>query len=93
MGQVQDQVGVTEGNVMKIEEVKKSENRLVDVAQQDAIFDGRPNFASLYDVINKLNQHAAGGTPKDLERIKKQGKMENPKRYRVQLHLYVEELE
>ena len=40
----------------------------VDIVEQSAIFDGKPEFSlPLAAVIGLLNFHAHGGTPKDLQ--------------------------
>lgn len=65
---------------------------LIHIMEQDAVFDGAPDFMPLGAVINLLNYKSYGGTQKDLEEAKSLGEMDNPKRYRVQLHLYIEEL-
>jgi len=65
----------------------------VDIVEQSAIFDGKPEFSvPLAAVINLLNFHAFGGTPGDLEDAKMEGDMTDPRRYRVTLRLDCEEL-
>ena len=68
-----------------------SKKELKEVLEQDAIFDGKPKLIPLGALMNLQNWYAEGGTPHDMRQAK--GYMKNPKRYRIQLHLYVEELE
>lgn len=67
--------------------------KLIEIVQQDAIYDGEPQLMPLGALVNLLNYHASGGTPKDLDEAKSSGEFKSPKRYRVQLHLYVGEVE
>jgi len=68
------------------------DKKLIEIMEQDAVFDGKPDFMPLGAVINLLNYNAYGGTPNDLQEAKDTGELENPKRYRVQVHIYAEEL-
>ena len=65
----------------------------VDIVEQTAIFDGRPEFSlPLTAVVNLLNFHSFGGTPDHMKEALADESIDNPKRYRVSLHLYCEEL-
>ena len=65
----------------------------VDIVEQTAIFDGRPEFSlPLAAVVNLLNFHSFGGTPNDMKKVLADKSICNPKKYRVSLHLYCEEL-
>ncbi|MCG7945816.1 MAG: hypothetical protein N0C84_05660 [Candidatus Thiodiazotropha taylori] len=70
-----------------------AEKKLVEIAEQNAIFDGKPDFMPMGAVISLLNYNAYGGTRADLREAIEYEEMDNPKRYRVQLHLYIEELD
>jgi hypothetical protein len=66
--------------------------KLIEIMEQDAVFDGKPDFMPLGAVVNLLNYNSYGGTPSDLQEAIDTQEMDNPKRYRVQIHVYVEEL-
>lgn len=67
-----------------------NDKSLIGSVEQTAIYDGEPEFIPMPALIDLLNYHSDGGTPSDLEQAKRY--MKNPKRYRVQLRLYVEEI-
>lgn len=70
-----------------------SEKVCVDIVEQCAIFDGKPEFSlPLAAVVNLLNFHSFGGTPCDMEEATRDKDIDNPKRYRVTLRLDYEEL-
>ena len=65
---------------------------IIDIVEQHAIYDGKPNLQPLGMAINMLNYHAFGGSPNDLIEAKKDRSLENPKRYKVKLTLSIEEV-
>lgn len=70
-----------------------SEKVCVDIVEQSAIFDGKPEFSlPLAAVVNLLNFHGYGGTPKDLQEAIEDPSISDPRRYRVTLRLDYEEL-
>ena len=78
---------------MFIVECDMSEKVCIEIVEQTAIFDGRPEFSlPLAAVVNLLNFHSFGGTTNDLKEALADKSIDNPKRYRVSLHLYCEEL-
>ena len=64
---------------------------IIEVVEQAAIFDGKPNLYPLSAAISLINHNAYGGTLKDLQEAKEDGLL-NPKRYNVRLVLSIEEL-
>ena len=70
-----------------------SEKICVDIVEQTAIFDGRPEFSlPLCAVINLLNFHSFGGTPNDMKEVLQDKSIKDPKRYKVTLSLHCEEI-
>jgi len=63
-----------------------SKNKLITVMEQEAIFDGKPDFMPMSALINLLNHNSWGDDDDTSDLV-------NPKRYKVQLHLYVEEVD
>jgi len=69
------------------------EKTCVDIVEQCAIFDGKPDFSvPLSAAINLLNFYSFGGTPDDMDVAVKDKNIDNPKRYKVTLRLDYEEL-
>jgi len=71
------------------------EKRIYSVTEQDAIFDGEPDFMPQGAVMNLLNYNSAGGTAEDYEEViccPDDYGMENPKRYRVTMVIHVQEI-
>lgn len=62
-----------------------------EIVEQDAIFDGEPDFLPLSAAISLMNHNSYGGTEGDLVWALSEG-MEKPKRYKVRLILEVEEI-
>jgi hypothetical protein len=67
-----------------------SKKQIIDVVEQSAIFDGKPDFPPLSMAIYLMNHYSFGGSPQDLAAAANE--LENPKRYKVRLILEVEEL-
>lgn len=64
------------------------------VMQQDAIFDGRPEFVDVSLVMNVLNHNSFGGTKKDLLEMRASPQdfpaRHGLKRYKVTICVYAE---
>lgn len=68
-----------------------SKMKLAEIAEQDAVFDGEPDFMPIGAVMNLLNYNAYGGTWADQAEARESGDMNNPIRYRVRVTVeYVE---
>ena len=69
------------------------EKECIDIVEQMAIFDRKPQFSlPLAAVINLLNFHSFGGTPSDMKEVLQDKSIKDPKRYKVTLSLYCEEI-
>ncbi len=66
--------------------------QLVDVWEQNAVFDGKPDFMPGSLVMNVLNHNAYGGTRSDAKEAAENGEMANPKLFRVRVKVEVEEI-
>jgi hypothetical protein len=65
----------------------------VDIVEQNAVFNGKPEFSlPLAAAINLLNFHGFGGTPKDMQKAIEDPCVSDPRLYRVTLRLDYEEL-
>lgn len=67
---------------------------LEHVMQQDAIFDGRPEFVDVSLVMNVLNHNSFGGTKRELLEMRANPinypNMHGLKRYKVTICVYAE---
>jgi len=61
-----------------------------DIIEQNAIFDGEPDFLPFAACLYLLNHNSFGGTPKDFKEAKEE--LDNPRRYRVRLTLEYEDI-
>ena len=66
--------------------------KLMDVWEQNAVFDGEPDFMDGSLVMNVLNHNAYGGTRKDVENAAETGEMARPKLFRVRVTIEAEEI-
>lgn len=63
-----------------------------DIIQQNAIFDGKPDFIPTSAAICLLNHHSYGGTPNDFKEAVEDDQLEDPRRYKVTMTIEVEEI-
>ena len=66
--------------------------QLMDVFEQIAVFDGKPDFMDGSLVMNVLNHKSYGGTRRDAEAAAETGEMACPKLFRVRVTIEVEEI-
>lgn len=64
----------------------------IEVWEQNAVFDGRPDFVDGSLVMNVLNHNSYGGTRQDVVDAAENGDMENPKLFRVRVSVHIEEI-
>lgn len=58
---------------------------LHEIAEQDAIFDGKPDFLPSGLIINVLNHNAIGGSEEDMKNVRQYAR--NPVRYKVRVSI------
>lgn len=63
--------------------------KLVEVCEQNAVFDGKPNFMPMNLVMNVLNHNAYGGTRQDAKDAADTGEMADPRLFTVRVKVEV----
>lgn len=66
--------------------------KLIDLWEQYAVFDGKPDFMAGSLVMNVLNHNAYGCSIKDVEMAAETGEMSEPKLFKVRVCIYAEEI-
>ena len=66
--------------------------KIVEVAEQNAVFDGKPDFMPMGLVMNVLNYNSYGGTGVAVVAAKAEGEMDDPRLFRVRVTVEVEEV-
>lgn len=64
--------------------------KIHEILEQYAIYGEKPNFMPGLLVMNVLNHNSEGGTKEDLEIVKAEGYLDNPKRYKVRVTIEYE---
>jgi len=67
--------------------------QIVDIIEQNAVYDGKYNFPPTSMLITLLNHYCYGGTKADMEEGKQSGELLNPVRYKTRIIIEVEQYE